>query len=295
MFTVSSARKAMRPRCERGRVAVEAPGRERVVRARASVVQRPGQVACEAVARQGTHRPELREDHRDAAAYRRARAHRPRARKGTSRSSPAGRHPRQHVGAVMRDQCRGAVGRDETQRRQSVHVRRDEAIHGRDYACRRVAPHLGSGQGARVHSSSSSPGASMVPSRLRLTFILGALSAFAPMSIDMYLPSLPAIAREFGATTASAQLDAVGLLPRARDRPGALRPARRPLRSQAALVPRAHAVRAGECRLRSGDEHREPDRAALRAGPRRLRRCGHRAGRRPRPVRPAGLRHACCR
>jgi DHA1 family bicyclomycin/chloramphenicol resistance-like MFS transporter len=46
----------------------------------------------------------------------------------------------------------------------------------------------------------------MVPSRLRLTFILGALTAFAPMSIDMYLPSLPALAREFGATAASAQL-----------------------------------------------------------------------------------------
>lgn len=50
-----------------------------------------------------------------------------------------------------------------------------------------------------------SPGACMVPSRLRLTFILGALSAFAPMSIDMYLPSLPALAREFGASTAAAQ------------------------------------------------------------------------------------------
>lgn len=45
----------------------------------------------------------------------------------------------------------------------------------------------------------------MVPSRIRLTFILGALSAFAPMSIDMYLPSLPALAREFGATTTAAQ------------------------------------------------------------------------------------------
>lgn len=45
----------------------------------------------------------------------------------------------------------------------------------------------------------------MVPSRLRLTFILGALSAFAAMSIDMYLPSLPTLAREFGATTASVQ------------------------------------------------------------------------------------------
>lgn len=45
-----------------------------------------------------------------------------------------------------------------------------------------------------------------VPSRLRLVLILGALSAFAPMSIDMYLPSLPALAAEFGASTATTQL-----------------------------------------------------------------------------------------
>jgi len=36
--------------------------------------------------------------------------------------------------------------------------------------------------------------------------ILGALIAFAPMSIDMYLPSLPAIAAEFGAEPAAAHL-----------------------------------------------------------------------------------------
>jgi MFS transporter, DHA1 family, multidrug resistance protein len=29
-------------------------------------------------------------------------------------------------------------------------------------------------------------------------FILGALSAFAPLSIDMYLPALPALTRGFG-------------------------------------------------------------------------------------------------
>ena len=40
---------------------------------------------------------------------------------------------------------------------------------------------------------------------LRLTLLLGALTAFAPMSIDMYLPSLPAIEREFGAAAGSAQ------------------------------------------------------------------------------------------
>ncbi len=32
---------------------------------------------------------------------------------------------------------------------------------------------------------------------VRLTLILGALTAFAPMSIDMYLPGLPSLAREF--------------------------------------------------------------------------------------------------
>jgi DHA1 family bicyclomycin/chloramphenicol resistance-like MFS transporter len=47
------------------------------------------------------------------------------------------------------------------------------------------------------------------PARLstaRLTLILGALTAFGPMSIDMYLPSLPAIAREFHSDTATAQI-----------------------------------------------------------------------------------------
>jgi MFS transporter, DHA1 family, multidrug resistance protein len=39
----------------------------------------------------------------------------------------------------------------------------------------------------------------------RLALTLGTLSAFAPLSIDMYLPGLPAIARDFGTDTAAVQ------------------------------------------------------------------------------------------
>ena len=38
-----------------------------------------------------------------------------------------------------------------------------------------------------------------------LVFLLGALTAFAPMSIDMYLPSLPAIGADLRATSAQTQ------------------------------------------------------------------------------------------
>ena len=41
---------------------------------------------------------------------------------------------------------------------------------------------------------------------LALTLIPGAPWAFAPKSIDMYLPSLPALRRDFGSGTAAAQL-----------------------------------------------------------------------------------------
>jgi DHA1 family bicyclomycin/chloramphenicol resistance-like MFS transporter len=39
-----------------------------------------------------------------------------------------------------------------------------------------------------------------------LILVLGALTAFGPLSIDMYLPSLPTLERAFGATAASVQL-----------------------------------------------------------------------------------------
>ncbi|MFL5800486.1 MAG: Bcr/CflA family multidrug efflux MFS transporter [Roseiflexaceae bacterium] len=44
------------------------------------------------------------------------------------------------------------------------------------------------------------------PSVARLTLVLGSLSAFGPLSTDMYLPGLPALAREFRTDTAAAQL-----------------------------------------------------------------------------------------
>lgn len=51
--------------------------------------------------------------------------------------------------------------------------------------------------------STSSSGAK---SGARLILILGALSAFGPLSLDMYLPSLPALARDLGSGASQAQL-----------------------------------------------------------------------------------------
>ena len=42
--------------------------------------------------------------------------------------------------------------------------------------------------------------------RLRLLLVLGMLTAFGPMSIDMYLPALPALARNLGSDAAGVQL-----------------------------------------------------------------------------------------
>lgn len=49
---------------------------------------------------------------------------------------------------------------------------------------------------AQVHS----------PRRVQLVFILGALSAFGPLSIDMYLPALPLLSRDFGTGATQTQL-----------------------------------------------------------------------------------------
>src|SRR3989304_10376727 len=42
--------------------------------------------------------------------------------------------------------------------------------------------------------------------RLRLFLLLGSLSAFGPLSIDMYLPAFPALAREFHAPQSQVQV-----------------------------------------------------------------------------------------
>jgi DHA1 family bicyclomycin/chloramphenicol resistance-like MFS transporter len=44
------------------------------------------------------------------------------------------------------------------------------------------------------------------PHSTRLTLILGALTAFPPLSIDIYLPSLPTLVRTFGTTDGTVQL-----------------------------------------------------------------------------------------
>jgi len=44
------------------------------------------------------------------------------------------------------------------------------------------------------------------PRALRLLIVLGALSAFGPLSLDMYLPALPALARDFAVSDAGVQL-----------------------------------------------------------------------------------------
>src|SRR5947209_1325735 len=52
----------------------------------------------------------------------------------------------------------------------------------------------------------SVPAASTRLGALRLIVVLGALSAFGPLSIDMYLPALPSLARDFAATDSQVQL-----------------------------------------------------------------------------------------
>jgi hypothetical protein len=47
---------------------------------------------------------------------------------------------------------------------------------------------------------------------LQLVVVLGALSAIGPMTVDTYLPALPIIRAEFGATDVQAQATLTGLL-----------------------------------------------------------------------------------
>ena len=59
---------------------------------------------------------------------------------------------------------------------------------------------------APVEPADPTGGPAGASSRARLVVILGALSAFAPLSIDMYLPALPVLGRDFGAGAAQIQL-----------------------------------------------------------------------------------------
>ena len=54
-------------------------------------------------------------------------------------------------------------------------------------------------------TTTSAANARPLPSYAKLAIILGTLSAFAPLSIDMYLPALPTIAADFNTQTSVAQ------------------------------------------------------------------------------------------
>src|ERR1700744_457439 len=54
--------------------------------------------------------------------------------------------------------------------------------------------------------------ADSLPRRRTLILILGALSAFGPLSMDMYLPGLPSLTRDFGASASAGQLTLTGCM-----------------------------------------------------------------------------------
>jgi DHA1 family bicyclomycin/chloramphenicol resistance-like MFS transporter len=56
------------------------------------------------------------------------------------------------------------------------------------------------------------PGASSGKPTGRQIVVLGALSAFGPLSLDMYLPGLPALTRELGASASAGQLTITGCM-----------------------------------------------------------------------------------
>lgn len=58
-------------------------------------------------------------------------------------------------------------------------------------------------QGLRVTTSVQ---LSTKPQRVRMAIVLGALTALGPLSIDMYLPALPGLARDLHTTASLAQL-----------------------------------------------------------------------------------------
>lgn len=62
-------------------------------------------------------------------------------------------------------------------------------------------------------AASQTPGDLMSPrQRLRLVLVLGSLIAVGPLTIDMYLPALPAIVADFHTTSAAVQLTLAGTL-----------------------------------------------------------------------------------
>ena len=109
-------------------------------------------------------------------------------------------------------------------------------------------------------------GRAATPSRLRIALILGALIALGPLTIDTYLPALPAVGADLATSEPTVQLTLTGTLiglAIGQVLIGPLSDAlgrRRPLIAGAAL----HVAVLGRCRDRA--EHRGPGRPAGAAG-----------------------------
>ncbi len=124
---------------------------------------------------------------------------------------------------------------------------------------------------------------------VQLVLVLGSLSAIGPLTIDTYLPALPELSRQLGATDAQAQATITGLLIGLGFGQLIIGPLsdsvgrRKPLLAGLVL----HALMSVLCAL--APEHRSAHRDPHPAGCRRCRRGRRRDGRGPRPVQ----RHPC--
>ena len=105
----------------------------------------------------------------------------------------------------------------------------------------------------------------------RLALILGALTAIGPLAIDMYLPALPTIAREFGAAASVVQASLAAYFIGIAIGQAFYGPLSRSAGPQADAVPRTGALHGLVDRLCASRERRRADRVPLSAGARRLR------------------------
>ena len=115
----------------------------------------------------------------------------------------------------------------------------------------------------------------MTPSHHRIAVILGSLVALGPLSIDMYLPAFPELARDLRTDPASVQLTLAAYFVGLAIGQAFYGPLADRLGLQAPALCRAGHIQPGVGGVRACHVDRPPDRDALRPGARRLRRHGH--------------------
>ena len=139
----------------------------------------------------------------------------------------------------------------------------------------------------RIASSQAMARSPRLLSHGRLVVLLGALSAFGPLSMDMYLPGLPSMARDLSGARVGGAADDHHLDAGARERPARRRPDQRRARAPAPAARRPGRLRGGLAAVRRRPHHLAAARLPRRPGRRRRGRDRHRARDRARPARPA--------